>query len=68
MKTVGIVVFWMLVLAGAISFVWWVTSNAERDTEFANVCTYEGGTIEGNVCIKDGKVFLTQKEYEEKND
>lgn len=65
------VVEWFLVIlivVAGIVFIGWVTVEAQKEEAFSNVCHFVGGNVEGDVCIKDGKVVMTKKEYEEAND
>lgn len=39
---------------------------ADRKAQFRGACKLLEGKVEGSVCIKDGKVVLTKKEFEAK--
>lgn len=59
----------LAVLACATGYVTLVTHlndrRADRD-QFAYVCAWEGGEVQGEACIKLGKVILTKQEVMKK--
>lgn len=40
--------------------------SAQENKDFDAVCTYEGGHTEGDVCVKNNVIILTQDQWKEK--
>lgn len=52
-----ILIFWFLFGALVMIFVMAILFSATTPTELQIICEYEGGTMQGDVCIVDDRVF-----------
>lgn len=62
-----VVLCWAVVAACLATILVMMTKwdhRQQQNKEFAAVCTYEGGEVEGDVCVKDDQVILTFEEWE----
>ena len=59
-EIVGIA-FFALLMVGIFVFAGQLNAAKERRQEFEAVCHYQGGTVHGDVCVKDGVVILYKK-------
>lgn len=52
----------------AVLFMWVIVTLGQAKDEriaFDGACSVLGGTVHSDLCIKDGKVILTKKHFEE---
>lgn len=59
------VIVWLLILGGMASLAWTLNavltmSDERRALRYA--CQWEQGQVQGDVCIKDGRVIFTKRE------
>lgn len=63
-------VFWTLVgIAVAVLLIFGyvkLLQTGQDNKDFEAVCVYEGGHTEGDVCVKNNVIILTQDQWKEK--
>ena len=63
-------VFWgAVVIAVAVLLIFGyikLLQSTQDNKDFDAVCTYEGGHTEGDVCVKNNVIILTQDQWKEK--